>query len=65
MRILLDTAILIRAHENATGLARDLLLGIIESDHVLLISSEMFFELARVPRYPRMVALHGLSENRI
>ena len=65
MRILLDTAILIRAHENATGLARALLLGIIESDHVLLISSEMLFELARVLRYPRMVALHGLSENRI
>lgn len=25
----------------------------------------MLFELARVLRYPRMVALHGLSENRI
>ena len=62
MRILLDTAILVRAHEGASGLARDLLLAIVESDHVLLISPEMLFELTRVLRYPRMVALHRLSE---
>ena len=65
MRILLDTAILVRAHEGASGLARDLLLAIVESDHVLLISPEMLFELTRVLRYPRMVALHRLSEGRI
>ena len=34
---------------------RNLLLRIIESDH----------ELARVLRYPRMLALHGLSDGRI
>ena len=65
MRILLDTTILVRAHDGANGPARALLLGIVESDHVLLISDEMLYELARVLRYPRMLAWHGLSENRI
>ena len=65
MRIVLDTAILVRAHDGAKGLARDLVLRIIESDHVLLISDEMLYELAKVLRYPRMLALHGLSEGRI
>ena len=65
MRIVLDTAILVRAHEGAKGLARDLLLRIIESDHVLLISDEMLFELAKVLRYPRMLTLDGMSEGRI
>lgn len=65
MRIVLDTAILIRAHDGGKGLARDLLLRLIESDHVLLISDEMLYELAKVLRYPRMSALHGLSEGRI
>lgn len=65
MRIVLDTAILVRAHDGATGLARDLLLRLVESDHVLLISDAMLYELAKVLRYPRMLALHGLSEGRI
>jgi putative PIN family toxin of toxin-antitoxin system len=65
VRIVLDTAILVRAHDGATGLARDLLLRLIESDHVLLISDAMLYELAKVLRYPRMLALHGLSESRI
>lgn len=58
MRIVLDTAILVRAHDGVTGLARDLLLRLIESDHVLLISDEMLYELAKVLRYPRMLALY-------
>jgi hypothetical protein len=41
-------------------LARDLLVRLIESDPVLLISDEMLYELAKVLRYPRMMALHGL-----
>lgn len=65
MRVVLDTTILVRAHDGATGLARDLLLRLIESDHVLLISDEMLYELAKVLRYPRMVAHHGLSEGSI
>ncbi|MGA2600224.1 MAG: putative toxin-antitoxin system toxin component, PIN family [Bryobacteraceae bacterium] len=65
MRIILDTAILVRGHGASKGLARDLLIGIVESDHSLLLSNEMLYELARVLRYPRMMALHGLSEKRI
>lgn len=65
MRIVLDTSILVRAHEGASGPARELLLRIIESDHMLVISHEILHELARVLRYPRMIALHGLSEGRI
>ena len=55
MRIVLDTAILVRAHDGAKGLARELLLKVIESEHVLLISDEMLYELA----------FHGLSKSRI
>ena len=65
MRIILDTAILVRGHGSSNGLARDLLIRIVESDHILLLSSEMLYELARGLRYPRMLALHGLSEKRI
>jgi putative PIN family toxin of toxin-antitoxin system len=65
VRIILDTAILVRGHGGAKGLARNLLIGIVEFDHILLLSNEMLYELARVLRYPRMLALHGLSEKRI
>lgn len=65
MRILLDTAILVRGHGSSKGLARHLLIRIVESDHILLLSNEMLFELAKVLRYPHMLELHGLSEERI
>ncbi len=65
MRIVLDSAILVRGHGNSSGLANDLLLRLIGSDHVLVLSDEMLYEVARVLRYPRMLALHGLSEERI
>jgi putative PIN family toxin of toxin-antitoxin system len=65
VRIVLDTSILVRAHEGANGPARELLLRIIESDHVLVTSDDILHELAKVLRYPRMLALHGLSEGRI
>lgn len=65
MRIVLDTSVLLRAHDGASGLARELLLRLIDSDHVLLISDGMLYELAKVMRYPRMIALHGLAEDRI
>ncbi len=65
MRIVLDTAILVRGHGSSKGLARDLLINIVESDHILVLSNEMLYELAKVLRYPRMLALYGLSEKRI
>jgi putative PIN family toxin of toxin-antitoxin system len=65
VRIVLDTAILVRSHGSSKGLANDLLLSIVESDHILVLANEMLYELAKVLRYPRMLALHGLSERRI
>ena len=65
MRILLDTDILVRASGTPRGLARELLLHVIESEHILLLSNEMLYELAKVLRYPRMRALHRLSDDRL
>ncbi|MGD0774585.1 MAG: putative toxin-antitoxin system toxin component, PIN family [Candidatus Solibacter sp.] len=65
MRIVLDTTILVRANESSQGLARQLLLEIVASRHTLPLSNEILYELARVLRYPRMQALHGLPESRI
>ena len=65
MRIVLDTSVLVRAHGGANGLARDLLLALIESEHKLVVSNELLYELARVLRYPRMMSQHGQSEEEI
>ena len=65
MRILLDTNILVRAHEKATGSARSLLRGLLGQKHTLLISPEMIVEVARVLRYPRLHALYGLTEEQV
>ena len=45
MRIILDTAILVRGHGSSKGLARDLLISTVESDHILLLSNEMLYAL--------------------
>ena len=65
MKIVLDTTILVRANEHSHGLARELLLTVIDSNHKLLLSTEMLYELARVLRYPRLNAFYDLSENMI
>lgn len=65
MKIVLDTTILVRANEHSHGLARELLLNVVESEHTLLLSNEMLHELARVLRYPRLQAFYGLHENLI
>ena len=63
MKIVLDNTILVRAHEQAHGLGRELLTSLIESKHVLLLSNEMLHELARVLRYPRLQEFFGLTED--
>jgi putative PIN family toxin of toxin-antitoxin system len=65
VRVVLDTSILVRATEGSNGPARELLLNVVTGSHTLLLSNEILFEVARVLRYPRMLALHGLSEDRI
>ena len=63
MKIVLDTTILVRANEHTHGLARELLVNIVEGDHKLLLSNEMLHELARVLRYPRLQEFYGLTED--
>jgi predicted nucleic acid-binding protein len=63
VRIVLDTTILVRANERSHGLARELLLNVVESKHTLLPSNEMLHELAKGLRYPRLQAFYALTEN--
>lgn len=62
MKIVLDTTILVRANEHSHGLARELLISIIVSEHRLVLSNEMLHELARVLRYPRLQKFYELPE---
>jgi putative PIN family toxin of toxin-antitoxin system len=62
VKIVLDNTILVRAHERAHGLGRELLTSLVESKHTLLLSEEILHELARVLRYPRLKELFGLTE---
>jgi putative PIN family toxin of toxin-antitoxin system len=65
VKIVLDTSILIRANEHSIGLARELLIRIVNSEHRLVLSNEILHELARVLRYPRLQKFYDLSENLI
>lgn len=65
MKIVLDTAVLVRAHERSHGIARELLTTIVESEHRLVLSNEMLHELARVLRYPRLQEFYGLTEDMV
>jgi putative PIN family toxin of toxin-antitoxin system len=63
VKIVLDTTILVRANEHTHGLARELLVNIVEGEHKLLLSNEMLHELASVLRYPRLQEFYGLTED--
>jgi uncharacterized protein len=63
VKIVLDTTILVRANEHSQGLARELLIHIVDSKHTLLLSNEMLHELARVLRYPRLQPFYNLTEH--
>ena len=65
MKITLDSTILVRAFDDTGGLARHLLFNILESDHLLVLSSQILAETSRVLRYPRMRARHGMRDSRI
>jgi len=65
VRIVVDTTILVRATEASHGPARELLLRIIEDRHTLVLSNEILYELARVLRYPRLLKLYALTEERV
>ena len=65
MRVVLDSNILVRSFAKSHGLASELLLAILAGDHTLVLSSEMLSEVARVLRYPRLMAVHGKNEEAI
>jgi putative PIN family toxin of toxin-antitoxin system len=65
VRIVLDSNILVRSFVKSHGLARDLLLAILASDHFLILSNEMLVEVARVLRYPRLMTIHRENEEAI
>jgi len=65
VRIVLDSNILVRSFVSSHGLARDLLLAILAGDHALILSNEILSEVSRVLRYPRLMAVHGESEEAI
>ena len=65
MRIVLDSNILVRSFVKSHGLAHDLLLAILASDHILILSNEILVEVARVLRYPRLMTIHGEDEESI
>jgi predicted nucleic acid-binding protein len=61
MRIVLDTAVLVRTTAKATGPARLLLERIAAGGHQLVLSPFLLEETQRVLNYPRVQALYGLS----
>jgi predicted nucleic acid-binding protein len=65
VKLTLDSTILVRAFESTGGLARRLLLTVLEEGHTLVLSAEILAETSRVLRYPRMRARHGMPDTRI
>ena len=65
MRVVVDTAILIRANTRATGPARELLQAIQDSGSQLILSPYVLTEVDRVLRYPRIQDLYHLSDGMI
>ena len=65
MRIVADTAILVRGHAKAAGPARELLLWIERRRARLVVSPYLLTEVQRVLNYPRLHRLFGLSASQI
>jgi putative PIN family toxin of toxin-antitoxin system len=65
VKITLDSTILVRAFDNTSGLARELLSSILDPNHTLVLSNEILAETSRVLRYPRMRKRHSMPDDRI
>jgi len=65
VRITLDSTVLVRAHQLATGPARALFLALLEKGHRLVLSPSILEEVDRVLRYPRLVKQFGLTDGDI
>lgn len=62
MRVVLDTNVLARAVPGPNSPARQLLERLLAPTHVLVSSPLLLAELARVLRYDRVRAIHGLDD---
>ncbi len=65
MRVTLDSAILVRANQRATGPARALLLELLDGGHALVLSGRVLDEVERVLHYPRLLRRFALTETEI
>ena len=65
MRVTLDSAILVRANQRTTGLARVLLLELLGIGHTLVLSESVLEEVERVLHYPRLINRFALTETEI
>ena len=57
MRIAFDSAILVRANQSATGLAR----AVLENGHTMVLSASVLDEVGRVLHYPRLLKAYALT----
>jgi len=62
MRVVLDSNILARATPGKTSAAREVLLLLTQTPHVLVTAAHLLTELARILQYPRVRAVHGLDD---
>src|SRR5438128_1713408 len=62
---MLDSTILVRANQRATGPARALLLELLDGGHGLVLSSTVLDEVERVLHYPRLLKRFALTETEI
>jgi uncharacterized protein len=62
VRIAFDSAILVRANQRATGIARALLLAALDNGHTLVLSASLLDEVGRVLHYPRLLKRYALTE---
>jgi putative PIN family toxin of toxin-antitoxin system len=65
VRVTLDSGILVRANERATGPARALLLELLDGGHALVLSATVLDEVERVLHYPRLLRRFALTEAEI
>ncbi|HET6883520.1 MAG TPA: putative toxin-antitoxin system toxin component, PIN family [Pirellulales bacterium] len=62
MRVVLDTNLVVRAASKRGGLARELLLLAMNEPQTMLLSHSLYAETRKVMHYPRLRAVHELSD---
>jgi putative PIN family toxin of toxin-antitoxin system len=65
MRAVLDSNVLARAVYSAGGPAEEAVRRLTAPPHVLIVSNFILTELGRALRYPRLLRVHGLDDEKI